>query len=76
MFAILLIIFSDLVHVEGQQRVLLAGHHDHGVGAGDGRAEQRDEAQQRRGVRARDPDHAHRLVDLDDGTWGRRFYEF
>ena len=54
-----------LVEIKGGGGELLAGDDDDCVAADDGGREQRHEAEQREAIRARDADHAHRLVDLD-----------
>ena len=57
-----------LVHVEREQGILLARNHDHRVGPGDCRREERDEAEEGKLVGAGDANDAHRLVNLDHGA--------
>ena len=61
------VVWSYLVHLQGQHRVLLTGHNHHGVGARYGGSEQRDEAEERSLVRTGHSDDSDRFVDLDDG---------
>ncbi len=57
-----------LVHVQGQERELLAGDDHHRVGPGDGGGEERDEGEEGVLVGACDSHDPDGLVDLDHGA--------
>ena len=66
---------SHLVHVQGEQWILLTQHHHYRVGPGHRCPYQGDKAEEGTGVWTCDADHTNWLVNLDDGAWGGDSYE-
>ena len=65
---------SDLVHVQGEQRILLTRHNNHRVRPGHSCPHQGDKAEEGTGVRASDADHTNWLVNLDNSAWGQETF--
>lgn len=58
-------VLTDLVHVQRQERVLLARDDDDRVGPADGGCYERNETEKRELIGTGDADDAHRFVQLD-----------